>query len=288
MKDMCNAAARGGAENILGFSVDNLGIEVCVEQVVAALDASTPRTAESRTAWLACINPHCYAQAIRDPDYRDALQSADWLIPDGAGIGLASRVFGGRIRGRVTGSDIFRQVMLRLDEIGGRTVFFLGSSEEALQRIEQRVARDFPTISVSSFSPPFKREFEAYELDDIVERINSARPDVLWVGLTAPKQEKLLKAIIDRIDVRFAAAIGAVFDFYAGNVKRSHPVFQRMGLEWLPRLLREPRRLWRRTLVSAPIFLWHVLAWKTHLITHHGSWQDRPDQTLPPSGTLTP
>lgn len=282
MRDVRPAVARGGTENILGFSIDNAGVDVCVEQVVAALDKHAQRSPKSRNAWLACINPHCYAQAIKDPVYRDALNSADWLIPDGTGIAWASRVFGGRIRSRVTGSDLFLALMSTLDEKGGYRVFFLGSTEETLQRIEQRVARDYPGISVSSFSPPFKPEYEARELDAMIERINSAAPDVLWVGLTAPKQEKLLNAIIDRIDVGFAAAIGAVFDFYAGTVKRSHPVFQRMGLEWLPRLLREPRRLWRRTFVSAPIFLWHVLAFKVHLATHPGSRQQPSDHIFPP------
>ena len=89
--------------------------------------------------------------------------------------------------------------------------------------------------------------------------INAAAPDVLWVGMTAPKQEKWIRANQDRLNVRFAGAIGAVFDFYTGKIKRSHPVFQRFGLEWLPRLLQEPRRLWRRMFLSAPVFVWHVL-----------------------------
>jgi N-acetylglucosaminyldiphosphoundecaprenol N-acetyl-beta-D-mannosaminyltransferase len=274
MNDMSRGPAEESTEDILGFRVENAGIAVCAAQVLAELDNSKLEPAKSTGRWLACINPHSYVQTTRDPIYRDALKSADWLIPDGTGIALASRVFGGQIRGPVTGSDIFRQVMLALDEKGGCRVFFLGSTEETLQKIEERSARDYPNISTSSFSPPFKPEFEAYELDDIVKRITSARPDVLWVGLTAPKQEKLLSGIVDRIDVGFAAAIGAVFDFYAGTVKRSHPVFQRAGLEWLPRLLREPRRLWRRTFISMPIFLWHVLAWKAQLASHSGSWQD--------------
>ena len=88
--------------------------------------------------------------------------------------------------------------------------------------------------------------------------VNAARADVLWVGMTAPKQEQWLHAQWPQLEVRVAGAIGAVFDFYAGRIKRSHPLFQRLGLEWLPRLLQEPRRLWRRTFVSTPRFLWDV------------------------------
>ncbi len=93
----------------------------------------------------------------------------------------------------------------------------------------------------------------------MTDAINTAKPDVLWVGMTAPKQEKWIHQHRDQLDVKFIGAIGAVFDFYTGKVKRSHPVFQKMGLEWLPRLLREPRRLFRRNFVSSPKFLWLVL-----------------------------
>jgi N-acetylglucosaminyldiphosphoundecaprenol N-acetyl-beta-D-mannosaminyltransferase len=96
----------------------------------------------------------------------------------------------------------------------------------------------------------------------MIAAINASKADVLWVGMTAPKQEKWIFENRARLNVKFAGAIGAVFDFYTGRVKRSHPVFQRLGLEWLPRLVQQPRRLWRRMFVSAPIFVWHVLKQK--------------------------
>ena len=93
----------------------------------------------------------------------------------------------------------------------------------------------------------------------MVEAINRAKPDVLWVGMTAPKQEKWVRQHRDRLEVRFIGPVGAVFDFFIGRVQRSHPLFQRLGLEWLPRLLQEPRRLWRRNFISNPSFLLRVL-----------------------------
>ena len=93
----------------------------------------------------------------------------------------------------------------------------------------------------------------------MIEAINAAAPDVLWVGMTAPKQEKWIYRNRDRLDVGFIGAIGAVFDFYAGNIKRSPMLFQKCGLEWLPRLLQEPRRLFRRNFVSSPLFLWRLM-----------------------------
>jgi N-acetylglucosaminyldiphosphoundecaprenol N-acetyl-beta-D-mannosaminyltransferase len=139
-------------------------------------------------------------------------------------------------------------------------VFFLGASEETLALIRARMAVDYPAIRVAgTYSPPFKPEYSAAELDEMITAVNAARPDVLWVGMTAPKQEKWIFQNLHRLDVKFAGAVGAVFDFYVGKVKRSHPAFQELGLEWLPRLLRQPVRLWRRTFVSAPIFVWHVV-----------------------------
>lgn len=210
--------------------------------------------------WLACLNPHSYAVAKGDAQFCAALHNADWLIPDGAGILLASRIQGGDIRERITGSDIFAQMHRLMDREGGLKVFFLGSTEQTLALIRDKMAVDYPNIIVAgTYSPPFKAEYSSQELEQMIHAINASQADVLWVGMTAPKQEKWLYANRERLQVRFAAAIGAVFDFYTGRVKRSHPVLQRLGLEWLPRLVQQPRRLWRRMFISAPVFLWDAI-----------------------------
>lgn len=245
---------RDDREGILGYDVYVRGAEACVASIAEWV------TSGDRARWLACLNPHSYAVALDAPAFAAALQDADWLIPDGVGIVHASRLLGGAIRERVTGWDVFVGLSGRLDALGTGRYFFLGATEDTLARIRERMARDFPRIVIAgTFSPPFTPEFSARQLDEMVEAVNAARADVLWVGMTAPKQEVWVHAVRSRLDVRFAAAVGAVFDFYTGKVTRSHPAFQRLGLEWLPRLAREPRRLWRRTFVSAPRFLWHVL-----------------------------
>jgi N-acetylglucosaminyldiphosphoundecaprenol N-acetyl-beta-D-mannosaminyltransferase len=93
----------------------------------------------------------------------------------------------------------------------------------------------------------------------MIDLINQSKADVLWVGMTAPKQEKWIYQNKNRLSVKFIGAIGAVFDFYTGEVKRSPVLFQKLGLEWLPRLIQQPKRLWRRMFISAPYFLWHVI-----------------------------
>ena len=248
-------------EDIVGYKVLTAYPEQCVAEIFAAIRAASNEAANGAGRWLACLNPHSYAVALDDKRFATALSEADWLIPDGAGVVLASRIQGGHITRRVTGSDIFYGLSSEMNRAGGYRVFFLGSTELTLSEIRKRMAVDYPLVSIcGTYSPPFKALYTQQELDEMVVAINAASPDVLWVGMTAPKQEKWIADQIPRLNIKFAAAIGAVFDFYSGRITRSHPIFQRLGLEWLPRLLQEPRRLWRRMFVSAPVFIWHVFS----------------------------
>ena len=242
-----------GTEDLLGYRVCSLPTNVVLNGLEDALKANGP------CRWLACINPHSYVVALSDTDFRDALHGADWLIPDGVGMVLASRLRSGTIKGRITGWDIFFGLHDRLSPARRGRVFLLGASEETLARMRDNLARDFPGLIIAgSLSPPYRPSFTAAETTAMIDAINASDADILWVAMTAPKQEKWLHAHAGRLNVRLAFAVGAVFDFYVGNVPRSSPVFQRLGLEWLPRLAREPRRLWRRTVISAPIFLFHL------------------------------
>jgi N-acetylglucosaminyldiphosphoundecaprenol N-acetyl-beta-D-mannosaminyltransferase len=241
-------------ENILSYSVDTGSAAECTERIFAALQE------QPGCSWLACLNPHSCVVAERDEAFKHAIQSADWLLPDGIGVVLASRLLGGSVKDRVTGSDIFASIMSRLDAQGGKRIFFLGSTTGTLDLLKRRVAAEFPGVEVAgTYSPPFRDVFSPEEEDAMVRAVNAAGADVLWVGMTAPKQEKWIWRNRDRLDVRFAAAVGAVFDFYTKATPRSSAAMQRAGLEWLPRLVRQPRRLWRRTVISAPIFMVRVM-----------------------------
>lgn len=251
---------------ILGYEIDSDSVGDCAERVADAV-----RTAQ-HPKWLACINPHSYVVALRDEHFARALRDADWLIPDGIGIVLASRALGGTVRKRVTGPDVFAVLHSLLDRTGGARVFFMGGTAETLACIERRMKLDYPNIEVAgTYSPPYKPEYSAEEINAMAAAINAASADVLWVGLTAPKQEKWIYENRARLNVRFIGAVGAVFDFYAGNIKRSPEIFRDFGLDWLARLIQEPRRLWRRTLQSAPIFVWHVLRARLKLPAHRTS-----------------
>jgi len=253
-------------ERILDFHVETRGTLACVGEMADWVASGRG------LRWLACLNPHSCAVSFRDPEFGRALRGADWVVPDGVGILLASRILGGSIRERVTGSDIFLHLSRRLNRVGGKSVFFLGATESTLEEIRRRMAREFPNLRVAgTYSPGFTPEFTDAEVRAMVHAVNAARPDVLWVGMTAPKQEKWIFRHGSRLNVKVACAIGAVFDFYTEKVPRSHPAFQRFGLEWLPRLLRQPGRLWRRTFVSAPAFLWRVVRSRVAGPTGHRS-----------------
>lgn len=249
-------------EEVLGYSVVAVSFDRCVDSIVYGINSP------GECKWLACINPHSYVEANRNPTFASALHSADWLVPDGIGIIVASKVLGGSIRKRITGSDIFFEVHRRLDMSGRYKVFLLGATANTLDLVKQRLANEFPRVEVvGTYSPPFRTHFSNDDNTEMLKAINASCADVLWVGMSAPKQELWLAMNRSLLNVRFAAGVGAVFDFYSGKVPRSSPIYLSLGLEWLPRLIQEPKRLWRRMAVSAPIFLAHLLfLWLRKLI----------------------
>lgn len=240
-------------EIVLGYQVCAVSPGAVVRQMFECLgDRDRPR-------WVACLNPHSYAVALQDPEFKGSLLSADWLLPDGIGIVFASKVVGGEVRERITGADVFLGLSDVMNKNSKGGVFFLGASEQTLIIIERRFKQQFPNVRFcGSYSPPFSLNYSDVETDEMIGAVNRSGADVLWVAMTAPKQEKWIFSNLDRLNISVVGAIGAVFDFYAGNVRRSSPFFQRFGLEWLPRLIQEPKRLWRRTFISAPIFVAHV------------------------------
>src|SRR5450759_1050768 len=160
--------------NILSYTVYSGSLEQCVDSVASRISNN------DAPCWLACINPHSYVAALDESEFSDALHGADWLIPDGSGIVLASYLLGGNIRQRITGSDIFSALNSKANELGGFSVFFLGATADCLEEIRVRMALDYPQIRFSgSYSPPFKQNYTEVELEAMIAAINQARPDIL-------------------------------------------------------------------------------------------------------------
>lgn len=140
------------------------------------------------------------------------------------------------------------------------TVMFMGSSQKVLDLIVKRAAEVYPHLKVVTYSPPYKPEFSEEDNKAIIDAINAADPDLLWIGMTAPKQEKWTFSHWDELNIHcHVGTIGAVFDFFAGTVERAPVWWQRHGLEWLYRLLKEPKRMWRRYIIGNALFLFNVI-----------------------------
>lgn len=208
------------------------------------------------------INAFSYNNAQKDALFSEALENGDVLVPDGAGIVKACRWINAKCqpKERIAGWDLFIFEMERLSQRGRGRVMFLGSSETVLSLIRERAARDYPCLEVVTYSPPYKSVFTDKENRDMVRAINEASPDLLWIGMTAPKQEKWTYTHWSQLDIHcHVGAIGAVFDFYAGTTRRAPLWWQRHSLEWLYRLLKEPRRMWRRYIIGNVEFIYRVM-----------------------------
>lgn len=212
------------------------------------------------------INAYSYNMALKDVDFASALEKGDYLVPDGMSIVKACRWLkaASRPKERIAGWDVFVTEMEKLNAIGGKC-FFLGSSEAVLSKIKERAARDYPSIVVETYSPPFKPAFSQEDNQAMIEAVCAADPDLLWIGMTAPKQEKWAYAHWNELDIHcHCGTIGAVFAFYAGTVRRAPTWMQDSGLEWLYRFIREPGRMWRRYLIGNAEFVLNCLKMKRH------------------------
>lgn len=247
------------------------------------------------------LNAHSFNVASKDKDFAEALKGSDVLLPDGISVVWAWRLLTykpfrvdlkQRKLQKIAGEDLFWYEMARIEAKcianNGKkgSVFFLGSTEIVLQKIKERARVEFPNIEVHTYSPPYKPEFTDEDNTAIFAAINAVQPDVLFVGMTAPKQEKWAYKLVNSLQLIVAnvemgkeavgeqagdeatellinkpchiCCIGAVFDFYAGTVKRAPQWIIRIHLEWLYRLVNEPKRMWRRYLIGNIKFIWAI------------------------------
>ena len=195
--------------------------------------------------------------ASEDPQFREILNNADLFVPDGIAPVWIARALGLKTKGRVTGSDILRDY-LELANEKGYSSFFFGDTEDTLEALRENLQRQYPGHRiVGTYSPPFRQHTDA-EKRQMIDMINAAQPDVLWVGLGLPKQERWIAQHRDELHVPVAIGVGAVFGFFSGKIKRVPQWIGDNGFEWVWRFLAEPKKLWRRDLLEGPRFLFSV------------------------------
>ena len=203
------------------------------------------------------INPHSYCVANKDLDFKQALEDSDILLPDGIGIVWAEKFLNGNSIKKIAGYDLFIFIMNKLNKENG-SVFFLGASKETLKKIESKSLHDYPNITLDSYSPPYKAIFSDKDSKSMCDKVNVFKPDVLFVRMTAPKQEKWVHLYKNKLNANTICSIGAVFDFYAGNIERAPKLMINLGLEWLYRSFKSSRLL-KRNFISNPKFISEVL-----------------------------
>jgi N-acetylglucosaminyldiphosphoundecaprenol N-acetyl-beta-D-mannosaminyltransferase len=207
------------------------------------------------------INAYSFVTAGRNESFHSSLLKSDLLLPDGISIVMAMRLLTGEKIKKIAGADLFEWEMNRLEKIKGKC-FFLGSSDNTLTRIYERSKLEYPNVTVGYYSPPFKAAFSERENQLMIEAVNALSPDVLFVGMTAPKQEKWAAENFDNIHAQHVCCIGAVFDFFAGTHKRAPKWIINLGFEWFYRLVQEPRRMWKRYLLGNFEFIFQVFSEK--------------------------
>lgn len=217
------------------------------------------------------INAHSYNTARKDSLFAEALTNGDVLLPDGVSIVMACKWIKAKSlpKERIAGWDLFAFEMEKLERESeelrtkseeSKIVMFMGSSQKVLDLIVKRAAEVYPHLKVVTYSPPYKTEFSDEDNKAIIDAIHAANPDLLWIGMTAPKQEKWTYSHWKELNIHcHVGSIGAVFDFFAGTMKRAPMWWQEHGLEWLYRLLKEPKRMWRRYIIGNALFLWNMV-----------------------------
>ena len=206
-----------------------------------------------RGKYICVSNVHTTVMSYENEEYRKIQNGAAMALPDGAPLSSYSRRKGYKQAQRVTGPDLMLELFAISKEKGYRHYFY-GATEETLQSMKEVLERDYPGIQIAGmYAPPF-RALTPQEDAQIVAKINEARPDFIWIGLGAPKQEEWMYQHMGQLQ-GVLIGVGAGFDYLAGYIKRAPRWMQRMSLEWLYRLLQDPKRLWRRYFTSNVKFI---------------------------------
>jgi N-acetylglucosaminyldiphosphoundecaprenol N-acetyl-beta-D-mannosaminyltransferase len=238
--------------------IDVLGVHVSAVNLDSAL-AEIARWSDADERHYVCVTGvHGVMESQRDRELRDIHNASGLTTPDGMPMVWSGWYAGVRSMDRVYGPDLMLDVCAEAARRGWRS-FFYGGKEGVAEELAARLRERFPGLEIAGcYSPPF-RAVTAEEDAAIVERINSSGADLVWVGLSTPKQERWMAEHVGRLEAFALLGVGAAFDFHAGRIPQAPRWMQRAGLEWLYRLLQEPRRLWRRYLYNNPRFVAGIL-----------------------------
>ncbi|XOB41515.1 MAG: WecB/TagA/CpsF family glycosyltransferase [Candidatus Nealsonbacteria bacterium] len=241
-------------------SIQILGSRVHMVQIpeVVELIAHWIEKESQKYHWIVVTGMHGVMEAYRDVKFKAILNSADLFVPDGISLIWIARYRGFPLKKRVSGADLMWEYFKLANKKGYRN-FFYGDTKETLQELAKKLLIDFPELKiVGLYSPPF-RALTPEEDAEIVRKINEKKPDILWVALGLPEQERWIFEHRDKLEIPVVIGVGAAFKFLSGKVKRAPAWLGDLGLEWLWRFFHEPRKLWRRVFLDIPAFIFLVL-----------------------------
>ena len=244
--------------------VNVLGVGLSVINLTTALEGITAALAQKTRGYICVTGVHGVMEAQRDAPLRGILNQALLNTPDGMPMVWVGKLKGFREMDRVYGPDLMLLVC-EFTQKTNYTHFLYGGAEGVAQELKQKLEAKFPGIKIAgTYTPPF-RPLNPGEEAELIRTVNEKKPDIIWVGLSTPKQEKFMAQYSGRFDATLMFGVGAAFDFHAGRVRQAPRWMQRSGLEWLFRLYCEPRRLWKRYFRNNPLFAFRIFCQLTGL-----------------------
>jgi N-acetylglucosaminyldiphosphoundecaprenol N-acetyl-beta-D-mannosaminyltransferase len=249
----CSVAIGQEYADILGVKVSAIDMRRALEIAVRWIDRGDP-------GYVCLAGVHGVMEAQRDSELLRIFNRAAMAAPDGMPMTWVGRLQGFRGMDRVFGPD-FMLEMCRISVERGYRNFLFGGKPRVAEALSEVLQRKFPGLRIAgTFTPPF-RALNASETAGLIAQVRQAKPHILWVGLSTPKQERFMAQFVGRLGVPLMAGVGAAFDFHTGGIQDCPQWVKRAGLQWLHRLAQEPRRLWKRYLINNPAFLWQI-AWQ--------------------------
>ncbi|GAB1257155.1 WecB/TagA/CpsF family glycosyltransferase [Aurantivibrio plasticivorans] len=234
--------------NLFGIPIDNYSMSQAVERVSSAIQSRDQ-------LHVGVVNAAKVVNMHRNPELAQDVLSSDMVLADGASVVWASKLLGSPLTERVAGIDLMLEILEKGNLLGWR-VYFLGATEEISEKVERFVKENYPHVVIAGRRNGY---FTAEEEESIADSIGESKADVLFVAITSPKKEKFMADWAKIMNVPVVHGVGGSFDVVAGKVKRAPVLWQKLGLEWMYRLLQEPGRLWRRYLVTNSLFCWYLL-----------------------------
>ena len=276
--------------------VDVLGVNVSGINLRRAIKLAESWLATKRPGYICVSGVHGIMEAQRDTELRQILNRAVINVPDGMPLSWVGRLRGFRQMDRVFGPDFMSAICQRSVSRGYRH-FLYGGQPGVAEHLKEVLQGRFPGLQiVGTWTPPF-RALNNQEERDLLAQVHACSPDIVWVGISTPRQERFMAQYADRLKVPLLVGVGAAFDYHTGRIRDSPNWLKRAGLQWLHRLLQDPRKLWRRYLRNNPAFLWKIIPQLLSMrrkadhstransvcvanTRHQNSFNDRPDKLV--------